>query len=141
MKNYIAICFALATMPAFGQKVNASKVPATAKTYFSKNFPTVTNAKWEIENGSYEANFKEKGNKMSATFDNNGNWMETESKIKVSELPKSVIDYVAKNYADQKIKGAAKLTMAKGVTNYEAEIKGKDLIFDSKGGFIKEIKD
>jgi hypothetical protein len=78
---------------------------------------------------------------MSATFDAKGTWLETESKIEISALPAGISAYVEKNYNKQKIKGAAKLKMPDGATNYEAEIKGKDLIFDANGKFIKESKD
>jgi hypothetical protein len=36
---------------------------------------------------------------------------------------------------------AARITKANGETNYEAEIKGKDVVFDAKGKFLKEEKD
>ena len=78
---------------------------------------------------------------MSATFDEKGTWLETESKIEINELPSGVVAYVEKNYKGQKIKEAAKLKLPGGVTNYEAEIKGKDLVFDASGKFIKESKD
>jgi hypothetical protein len=56
-------------------------------------------------------------------------------------LPASIADYVAKNYKGEKIKEAAKLKMANGDINYEAEVKGMDLIFDANGKFIKSVKD
>jgi len=46
-----------------------------------------------------------------------------------------------KNIRAKKIKEAAKITDAKGVVTYEAEVTGKDLIFDASGKFLKEIKD
>jgi hypothetical protein len=141
MKRMFVMGLLLVSVPAFAQKIDAAKVPVAVKSTFSKNFPKVTSAKWEKENGNFEANFSENGKKMSATFDDKGNWMETESKVEVSELPNGVAAYVAKNYNGQKIKGAAKLNMANGATNYEAEVKGKDIIFDGNGKFIKESKD
>jgi hypothetical protein len=61
--------------------------------------------------------------------------------IKIDELPANAKAYVAKHYAGQKIKEAAKITDSKGVVTYEAEVKGKDLIFDNTGKFLKEVKD
>ncbi|HZK62794.1 MAG TPA: hypothetical protein VFC34_01545 [Puia sp.] len=46
--------------------------------------------------------------------------------------------YVSKNYNGAKIKEAGKVTDAAGKHMYEVEIKGKDLIFDENGVFIKE---
>lgn len=141
MKKLFIICLMIACQQVFAQKIDASKVPASVKSAFSKNFPKITDIKWEKENGNYEANFSDNGKKMSATFDEKGTWLETESKIEISELPSGVAAYVEKNYKGQKIKGAAKLNMPGGATNYEAEVKGKDLIFDANGKFIKETKD
>jgi hypothetical protein len=35
------------------------------------------------------------------------------------------------------IKEAARITDANGKTTYEAEVRGKDLIFDEKGNYLK----
>jgi hypothetical protein len=35
----------------------------------------------------------------------------------------------------------AKITKANGEVNYEAEVKGQDLIFDANGRFLKSIKE
>jgi hypothetical protein len=55
-------------------------------------------------------------------------------------LPKGVLEYVKANNQGQNIKEVAKITDAKGTVTYESEIKGMDLLFDSTGKFIKEIK-
>ena len=56
---------------------------------------------------NYEANFKQEGKSMSALFDAKGNWMETETDIKVTQLPKVATDYVHAHYKNAKIKEAA----------------------------------
>jgi hypothetical protein len=45
---------------------------------------------WEAENGNFEANYKKNGGSYSEVFDKNGNLLETEVDIKVSELPTGV---------------------------------------------------
>jgi hypothetical protein len=47
-------------------------------------------------------------------------------RVKSSDVPAGV-----------KITEAGKVTDAKGRTRYEAEVKGKDMLFDEKGNFIK----
>jgi hypothetical protein len=140
MKKIIVFGMMLASVSAFAQKINASKVPASIQAAFNKSFPGIKDAKWEKENGNYEANFNQNGQKLSALYDPNGAWLETETAIEVSELPASVKDFIAKNYKGDKIKEAAKLKMANGDNNYEAEVKGMDLIFDMNGKFIKKMK-
>ena len=124
---------------ASAQKLNAAKVPAAVKTSFAKQYPG-TKVKWEKENGLYEAGFDHNGHEMSAMFEANGTMTESEMEIKVSELPASVMQYVTMHHKGATVKEAAKITKANGEVNYEAEVKGKDLIFDANGKFLKEVK-
>ena len=127
-------------LAARAQKLDASKVPAAVKAAFAKQYPGAT-AGWEKENGKYEVNFKLNGNTMSALYETNGNLQETEMDIKVSDLPATVQAYVKEHYKGKVVKEAAKITKADGTVNYEAEVNGKDVIFDTNGKFIKEAKD
>jgi hypothetical protein len=122
------------------QKIDASKVPAAVKESFAKQFPGAA-AKWEKETGNYEAGFKQNGNSMSALFEATGTMTESEIDIKVADLPVSVLTYVKKHYKGKTIKEGAKITKADGTVNYEAEVAGKDVIFDAAGKFLKEVKD
>jgi hypothetical protein len=58
--------------------------------------------------------------------------------IPTNQLSASVSPYVNKNYMGAKIKEAGKITDASGKHMFEVEIKGRGLIFDEKGAFIKE---
>lgn len=142
MKKLFGLLFisAAVSLTACAQKMDASKVPASVKESFAKQFPGAT-AKWIKEESNYEAEFKHQGHEMSASFDANGVMTESEMEIKISELPVAVSDYVKTTHPGQSIKEAAKITKASGEVNYEAEVKGKDLIFDATGKFIKEAKE
>jgi uncharacterized protein YxeA len=122
------------------QKLDAAKVPAVVKAAFAKQYPGIT-TKWEKEDGQYEASFKQHGNSSSATYQANGTFTESEIDIKVAELPTSVLSYVKDHYKGKTIKEGAKITKADGTVNYEAEVNGKDVIFDTKGNFLKEMED
>ena len=125
---------------ACAQKLDASKVPAAVKTTFAKQYPGVT-AKWEKEDGKYEAGFKHNGNTMSALFEANGTMTESEMDVKVTDLPAAVLAYVKVHYKGKNIKEGAKITKADGTVNYEAEVDGRDVIFDANGKFLKEVKE
>lgn len=141
MNKIIVAAMLLAVFSAAAQKIDASKVPADVKTAFTKKFSGISDVKWENEKGNYEANFKQNDHKMSALFDARGTWLETETRIKADELPAAAREYIAREYKGEKIKEAAKLKMASGEDNYEAEVKETDLIFDTNGKFIKKMKD
>ena len=115
-------------------------MPLAVKASFAKIYPGIT-AKWEKEDGNYEAGFKKDGNHMSATFQPGGTFMESEIGIKESELPAASLNYIKANYRGKSLKESAKITSGNGTVTYEAEIEGKDVIFDSNGNFLKEAKD
>jgi hypothetical protein len=120
-------------------KNGASDVPANAKSNFEKEFLDV-NAKWDKEDSNFEANFKQNQKTMSVIYDANGNRLETEQEINVAALPQIIKDYVSKNYKGENIKEAAIITKPNGEENYEAEVKGNDLLFTKDGQFIKATK-
>ncbi len=122
------------------EKKEQANVPAVVKQGFTKQFPGAS-AKWEKEDGKYEANFKHMNHEMSAVFEANGSMTESEMEIKASELPAGVATYIKEHYKGASIKEVAKITKANGEVNYEAEVHGKDLIFDAYGKFLKEMKD
>ncbi len=141
--NKLIVLTAVCTIALFtscAQKIDASKVPAPVKESFTKQFPGVT-AKWEKENGKYEALFKQEGKEMTVTFEADGTRIESEIEIPVAELPEAVKNYIKINYGGATIKEAAKITLAGGKVEYEAEVKGKVIIFDMDGNFVKEVGD
>jgi len=142
MKKILIMSALLAVVgfSAFAQKLDASKVPDAVKKSFAKKYPLVT-ANWEKEGVKFEANFKQNGNTMSALIQPNGIITETEITIKVSELPTAVLTYVKQHFRDKTIKEGAKITKLDGTVNYEAEVAGKDVLFNEKGIFLKEVKD
>ncbi len=138
MKNLAITAFVLLfSLTTFAQK----DIPAEVKAAFAKQYPEIKKVKWENEDGKFEAGFKQNKIECSVLMNAKGKVLETENEIQVSDLSKSITDYVAKNYPNQKIKGAAKITDAEGVVTYEAEVKGLDLLFSDKGNFIKASKD
>jgi len=114
--------------------------PAAAKTAFAKAYPGIKGV-WEKEDGNYEVSFELGTKKMSAIYDAKGSLKESEVEMAVSELPAVISTYMSQHYKGITVKGAAKITKADGSINYEAAIKGKDVLFDAAGKFIKEAKD
>ena len=104
-----------------------------------KKYPEAAKVSWEKEKGNYEANWGGKsGEDNSVMFTPTGTFIEIVKAIPVSDLPKSIAPYIKAHYNGAKIKEAGKVTDAAGKTMYEAEIKGKDLIFDENGKFMKK---
>jgi len=131
---------AFVALGAAAQKMNVSAVPPVVKHAFEKAYPGVT-ATWEEEAPNYEVNFKKDGSDISVLIDKEGKIIETETDIKAGELPAAVLSYIKAHYKGKAIKETSKITRADGTVNYEAEVNGKDVIFDASGKFLKEAKD
>jgi hypothetical protein len=138
MKNIIIIVLlALCHISLSAQKLSPEKVPAAAKAKFASLYPKAENAHWEKEGADFEAGFTLGQTHMSVVIDAQGKLKETETKMTVAELPKKVQDYLAKNKPGAKITEAAKIVYASGKMRYEAEVNGKDMLFDEQGNFVK----
>lgn len=131
-KILILAIFAFATVEANAQKMTADKVPSVVKETFTKQYPNAKSAKWDKENADYEASFKMDGKDMSVLFDAKGMEKEVETDIKFSELPMPVQTALK----GKKVKEAAIIKKG-GKTFYEAEVGGKDLLFDAEGKSVK----
>lgn len=140
-KSVIILVALLVSTVAYSQKVKEKDVPEAVKTAFKSAYPKADDVKWEKEDANYEVEFEIDDVDHSALYDVNGKLLESEMEIETSQLPQKALDYMKTHYADKKIKEAAKITDAKGVVTYEAEIKGLDVMFDANGNFIKEEKD
>ena len=136
---FVTAFSAIAVLFAHAQKIEAAKIPAAVKSAFEKKYPGAV-AKWELEDGKYEAVFKEGKTEAAATFKADGTFEEAETEITVTGLPASVVAYMKKNY-NKPIKEASKIVLANGAVNYEAVIGKTAYVFDAGGNFIKQQKD
>ena len=140
-KVILSILFftSLFTGITIAQDLKEKDVPGVVKTALMKKYPKASKVNWEKEKGNFEANWGGKsGEDNSAVFTPAGAFVELVEAIPVSQLPASVAPYLKQHYKGAAIKEAGKVTDAAGKHMFEAEIKGKDLIFDEKGKFIKE---
>jgi hypothetical protein len=138
-KYFLLLAFATIVIGhCFAQDVKASEVPQVVKTALSKKYPEATKVSWEKENGNYEANWGGgSGEDNAAQFTPEGVFVEIEKAIPLNELPAAVISYVKEHGNGAKIKEAARVTDANGKVTYEAEVKGKDLVFDENGNYLR----
>ncbi len=120
----------------------ANDIPKAIQDAFTKKFPTAKSVKWDKENANeYEASFLLNGIKNSANYNVQGLLLETESEIKVTELPAAITSNIQKKYTNWKIVGAAKIEHLKNGIQFEADLqKGKskkEVLYTETGIFIK----
>ena len=114
-----------------------AKPPVIVIQQFHKINPGIAKVKWEQEGKNYEAEFMRNGAHCSMVFDALGNMIESEEQIKVSDLPEGVKAYLNKNYEAKVKKEASRITNDAGIVTWEAQVKGKDLIFDGSGKLLQ----
>lgn len=120
------------------QRIRSADVPAAVKTALQQKYPSASGVTWEKEKGNYEANWGGASKEdNSILFTPSGVFVEQVVAIPVAQLPAGIGGYVHAHYPGTKIKEAGKVTDAEGRTRYEAEVKGKDMLFDEKGNFIR----
>jgi hypothetical protein len=123
------------------QHVNQSRLPPAVKAAFTTKYAEAVKVTWKIENGNYEANWGGKsGEDSSAKFTPAGQFVEIVTAIPITSLPAQVAGYVKTHYKNARITVAGKGIDASGGIFYEAEVEGKDLMFDLNGNLIKEEK-
>lgn len=139
-KSRLVVVLSMLSLVSFGQKVKEKEVPQIIKKALHEKYPTAKPVKWDKEKNNYEASFDANEVDISVLFNQDGKIVETEVEIQISKLPKNALVYIKKHFKNQKVKEAAKITNQKGKVIYEAEIAGKDILFDGNGSFIKVNK-
>jgi hypothetical protein len=139
-KSVNVIALIMVSLVSFAQKTKEQNVPQIVKNTLLQKFPKAKEIKWDKEGKNFEASFDLNNVDNSVLFSQEGKIVETETEIKVSQLPKNALQYLKDNYKNQKVKEVAKIVTEKGSLIYEAEIKGNDLFFDENGNFIKRDK-
>jgi hypothetical protein len=100
----VLVVWAALTGGAFGQPLPAKEVPAKVREAFKAKFPGVDKVEWKLKSDKYyEAEFTLKDIEVAAKFDDKGNWLETETAIEQSALPKEVLATISKEYKGYKI--------------------------------------
>ena len=120
----------------------AGNAPTAVLKAFEQKFPNATAVKWDKENAhEYEASFEWKGEKHSANFNDNGEWLETESTSVFNQLPEKVQTAFNASHKGATVKAVAKIETSKGVIKYEIEIKQGsktvELFYTADGGETK----
>lgn len=140
MKRILVLCLMLSGVTVFAQRRTYSKAPDAVRIAFNKQFQRVDDPRWVIEDGKYEAHFRHDGQQVSALYEKDGTWIETERVIPVESLPAEVKLYIEKNFSGRNAREASVVKLANGETNYEAHINYMDLIFDKEGKFVRQEK-
>lgn len=126
------------------QKISEENVPSAVTAAFKAKFSIAGKTTWEMDYDKYEADFTVGKNDFSAKFDKDGKWLETDTYLKPSELPKNIKEALTKKYGElsaYKVENAMKVEKEKETTYVMEIIRGEntyDVEFDQEGEIIKE---
>jgi hypothetical protein len=140
MKKIIILLFVtvLFASSLYSQKI----APENVKKEFAKRYTAAQAVKWGSEEATeWEADFTINGTRVSASYDEKGIWLESETEISIKDLPASVTGALTKEFAgyktgemsifeDPKMKGY-EVALKKGETKLE-------VVIDNSGKVIKK---
>ena len=136
-KLIVLIAIAGFITQAQAQKMDVKDVPVIVTDAFYHAYPTIKDVDWSKDGNNYAVTYDENELDKSVTYDVSGTLIGIDEEILVSTLPASVMVYVTKNYNEDEVKEASKITDSQGTVTYETEMKGSNLYFDSEGNFLK----
>jgi len=116
-------------------------VPLAVSNAFFKTYPFVLEVDWSKDGYYIVAEYDSGRVVNSATYTVTGILVNNRMEILAIALPALLNEYMLKNYMEAKLQQTCKVTDAFGIVTYEGKIQGMDLTFDSKGNFIKSVKD
>jgi hypothetical protein len=142
MKNLLLVISVLVTISFMACGQTNTNVPEKVKTTFSEKFPDTKKVKWDKEEGEgWEAEFKMNGTKYSATFNEDGEWLETEHEVDFNKVPPIVKATLEIEFTDYKVEKSEISETADGKV-YEFDLeKNKsevEVAIDLNGKIVKK---
>jgi len=139
MKNLVILIVLVMgfTLTANGQKV----APESVKKAFAQKYATAKSVKWASEEANeWEAEFVIDGKEMSASYDNTGKWLESETEISSKEIPAAVSATLTKEFAGYKT-GEMSLFESPEMKGYEIALTKEkstlEVVIDVTGKVLK----
>ena len=134
--NKIFSLMTLLVIVWFSSASAQTNVPENVKTEFKNLYPKVKKVDWVMEDGNHLAIFTSDKKEMAVQMNDKGKLIQTETRLEISELPKSAQDYLTKNYPGVKFERASEVLDEEKVKRYKAETREKTVVFDAQGNFL-----
>lgn len=142
--NTITLLALFLTLASCAQNKNQETAPKTVQEAFNKKFTTAKKVTWSKENDTeWEAEFKMNRTAYSANFSTDGEWLETEYRIKNNQIPQDINALLDSNFSDYDIE-AAEISETPAGKSFEfgMEIGEQDfeVVIDPNGKITKTIE-
>lgn len=140
--------FIITTFLVFSASTKAQlfSVPEIVKQTFPKQYPDAKEAKWSDGLNNHTVRFTLGDKSLKASYASKGDWVWTETKVEVAQLPKVVQDgFKNSNYKDWPVKETISVTKPRTEANeykivvQKSALKKRILVFDAKGRLYEEL--
>lgn len=122
--------------PLFAQSLEEKDVPKEVVKACSDKFHVKEEIDWTKNNATYEAEFPVDSNKVLATFDEKGNWIQTRTSQSFSTLPITVIVTVATKMEGQRISDSYKMEKPEGKVTYLVIVNDVEYVLNETGQIL-----
>ncbi len=142
-KLFLFLLFAFTFyLSATAQHITTDRVPGQVGKAFRTKFPAAQQDSWSMEDAhTYEVDFFNGKKKQSATFDDTGKWLETETEIGINQAPVAVAKSYVKQFSGFNIQDVYEQEKPDS-TSYEITIvkthESYDLLYSAKGELLKK---
>ena len=141
--GFLFLLGASLNVQGFAQKITPENVPVVVSDAFKVKFTTAEKASWEMDYDKYEASFKMNKVVVSAKFDKDGQWLQTETPVNHFNLPPAVKACLSKQFDVYKENYIEKLETSEGIS-YEFEITYNEMEYEvsitEKGELVKKMQ-
>lgn len=137
MKLILTFLGILLSFPLLNAQQNETVViPDAVMDQFTLLYPDARSIEWQIIKENYKADFKNDKATTMALIAWDGVVLKTETEIKITALPETAMDYLARNFPEEKIEQASIIEDKDGIITFEAVLDKVDLTFDSAGQIL-----
>jgi len=151
MKKMNGIALGIALMlciSGVSMTISTIEVPQAVQAAFAKKFPQAEEIEWETEDETtYEVDFTLHNRRVSAYFEADGTWLETEAEISAADLPEAIKNTIATEFANYEMEGIKKVEKANADLTYEVELESEEedmaieVLFDEDGQVLSRDDD
>ena len=127
-------------------KAQLFSVPEIVKQTFNKQYPDAKDANWSGGLDNHTVRFTLADKKMKASYTPKGDWVLTETKVELTQLPKIIQDgFKNSKYKEWTVKETVSVVKPRAEANeykivvQKSALNKKILVFDAKGRLYEEL--
>lgn len=139
MKSLSCLFFFLICLITQAQEIAEQSVPLVVRQINQKKYPAVSQRKWTKEGETYAVSQLSNKRKCLACYNKDGKLLSSETEVKISEVPKSMSDFIVANFRGKSPSYVCRITDDKSAMKYAADINMMRYIFDEKGNYLEQL--